>query len=69
MHRFYCPQADLTSKTVKITDPDEIHHIKDVLRLNTGSKICVFDGQGREAMAVIEGIGANGVRARVGSVR
>ena len=69
MHRFYYPQADLASKAIQITDPDELHHIKDVLRLNTGSKICVFNGQGQEAMAVIDSIGENGVRARIESVR
>ncbi len=69
MHRFYCPRADLASKAVQITDPDEIHHIKDVLRLNKGSKVRIFNGQGQEAMAVIESVGQNAVRVRVESVR
>lgn len=34
-------------------DASETHHALEVLRLSTGSRITVFDGQGREAMAEI----------------
>ncbi|MDO8801766.1 16S rRNA (uracil(1498)-N(3))-methyltransferase [Phenylobacterium sp.] len=68
MHRFYCPQADLASKVIVITDPHEIHHIKDVLRLKKGSEVCVFNGKGGEALAMIEEVRDTAVRLQVRSV-
>ncbi len=69
MHRFYCPQADLASKVVAITDLHEIHHIRDVLRLKKGSEVCVFNGKGGEALAMIEEVRDTAVRLQVRSVR
>ncbi len=69
MHRFYCPQADFASKVVAITDPYEIHHIKDVLRLKKESEACVFNGKGGEALVTIEEVLENTVRMKVKSVR
>ncbi len=69
MHRFYCPTADFASKAIQIVDPDEIHHIKYVLRLAKGAKACVFNGRGEEALASIEHVGENAVRLKVESVR
>ncbi|MBI3314402.1 MAG: 16S rRNA (uracil(1498)-N(3))-methyltransferase [Candidatus Omnitrophica bacterium] len=69
MHRFYCPQADFVSQVVAITDPHEIHHIKDVLRLRKGAEVGVFNGKGGEALATIEDVLENAVRMKVKSVR
>jgi len=69
MHRFYCPQADFASKIIQIVDPQEIHHIKDVLRLKKGSEVCVFNGKSEEALATIQEVGGNAVRLQVRSVR
>jgi 16S rRNA (uracil1498-N3)-methyltransferase len=69
MHRFYCPQADFASKTVRISDPHEIHHIKDVLRLKAGDKLCIFNGKNEEGMAVIVSIKDTDVAVRIDSVR
>jgi len=49
MHRFYCPKADFSSKNIFITDKDELHHLRDVLRLKKGDEVHLFDGKGREA--------------------
>jgi 16S rRNA (uracil1498-N3)-methyltransferase len=68
MHRFYCPQADFASKVVAITDPHEIHHIRDVLRLKKGSEVCVFNGKNEEALAMIEEVRDTAVRLQVRSV-
>ena len=46
MHRFYCPKTDLTSSTVSIFDPNEIHHLKNVLRLKKDSLIKLFNNDG-----------------------
>jgi len=49
MHRFYCPEADLTSKCISITDREELHHLRNVLRLKRNDKVLLFDGKGSEA--------------------
>ena len=51
-----------------ITDPHEIHHIKDVLRLKKGSEVCVFNGKSEEALAMIEEVRDTAVRLQVRSV-
>lgn len=65
MHRSYCPHADLTQKTITITDGREVHHIKDVLRLKAGDEMRVFNGRGQEAQAVITSVKEGQVRADV----
>ncbi|HLF18513.1 MAG TPA: 16S rRNA (uracil(1498)-N(3))-methyltransferase [Candidatus Omnitrophota bacterium] len=53
MHRFYCPNADFSSKEITLTDKEEIHHLRDVLRLKPPGLIQLFDGKGKEATATI----------------
>ena len=69
MHRFYCANADFLKKHFTITDSDEIHHIKDVLRLKKGAVIQIFNGQNQEADVVIESLNQQGVKVSVQSVR
>jgi 16S rRNA (uracil1498-N3)-methyltransferase len=56
MHRFYCPQPHYSTSKLILTDNEEIHHARDVLRLKPGEKIICFNGQGEEAEGVIESI-------------
>lgn len=49
MHRIYAPCADFSQKTVVIHDLSEIHHALDVIRLETGQDVIIFDGNGQEA--------------------
>lgn len=53
MHRFITPNLNFQNKTLSITDPKEIHHLIDVLRLRTGDVIAVFNGKGKEVQARI----------------
>lgn len=64
MHRFYSAHADFSLKKLTITDPDEIHHIKDVLRLKAGDQVAVFNGQ-QQANVVIEQMASSSVVGRV----
>jgi 16S rRNA (uracil1498-N3)-methyltransferase len=47
MHRFYLAQK-ITGKTTSITDSEQVHHLKDVLRLKVGDKVTLFDSEGSE---------------------
>lgn len=46
-------------------EADEARHLRDVLRLNRGDEVFVFDGQGREFRCVIEDIGREGATLNV----
>ncbi|MGH7128233.1 MAG: RsmE family RNA methyltransferase [Planctomycetaceae bacterium] len=61
-HRFYAPQlAD--AATVRLT-ATEAHHLANVLRQQVGQQVMLFDGRGREAVAVIEAISGRTVQLR-----
>ncbi|MBN1796032.1 MAG: 16S rRNA (uracil(1498)-N(3))-methyltransferase [Sedimentisphaerales bacterium] len=62
IHRFYCekinqPQTELTGA--------EAHHLINVMRLNSGDKIELFDGKGTLAKATVEKIKSNQVTVAV----
>jgi len=54
MHRFYIEQ--ISGDKAAITDADQVHHIRDVLRLKAGDTIIVFDSAGREYKATITAV-------------
>ena len=53
MHRFYCVNADFTGKQFTLTDRDELHHLRNVLRLKKNDLLMIFDGKGAEAQGMI----------------
>ena len=65
MHRFLCPNANFESGFLEITDKQEIHHLKDVLRLKANDTVVVFDGKGKGAAGVIYSLKKNTVRVRI----
>lgn len=62
MHRFYCPLENITNDEILISDPEEIHHLRDVLRLKVQDEIAVFDGKGNEYLGRIKEVVKNQVR-------
>jgi 16S rRNA (uracil1498-N3)-methyltransferase len=69
MHRFYCQHADFSHSTIAITDVNEVHHIKDVLRLKAGDGLCIFNGRNQEAKSLISVVKEREIQVRVQSVR
>jgi 16S rRNA (uracil1498-N3)-methyltransferase len=61
MHRFYLAPNDWTSATLTGT---EAHHARNVLRLQPGARVTLFDGQGREGTAEITALNSKTVRVR-----
>lgn len=45
MHKFYCPGKNILVDTIRIDEPGQVHHIKDVLRLKIKEKLDIFDEQ------------------------
>ena len=54
MPRIYVSQK-ITQDTLSVSDADQLHHLRDVLRLKTGDRITVFDSEGCEYTAAIAG--------------
>jgi len=52
--RFYAPPGAFQDGRV-LLDPEETHHLLRVLRLGKGARVQVFDGQGRNFAAVVQG--------------
>ncbi len=54
MHRFYVDRVD--GDKISIADAEQLHHLKDVLRLKVNEGVAVFDSEGNEYAGVIEGV-------------
>jgi 16S rRNA (uracil1498-N3)-methyltransferase len=63
MHRFYLPPEHWTDGSLALTGA-EAHHARNVLRLERGDKVVLFDGRGRELTAEIISNEAAEVRLR-----
>ncbi len=63
MHRFYLAPNDWNPNALGLRD-GEAHHVRDVLRLEVGAKIVVFNGQGREITAEIVALARDEIRLR-----
>jgi 16S rRNA (uracil1498-N3)-methyltransferase len=51
MHRFYIDHID--GDKVYLTDSEQLHHLRDVLRLKVDDEVIVFDSKGKEYAGVI----------------
>lgn len=70
MHRFFLPQAGLAvNDRIPITNPREIHHLKNVLRLKPEDRITVFDGKGTEGDGTILSVAAQKVVLQLECIR
>jgi 16S rRNA (uracil1498-N3)-methyltransferase len=63
MHRFYIAPEDWRSDALNLSGP-EAHHGRNVLRLEPGDKVVVFDGRGRELTAEIVSTDASHIQLR-----
>jgi 16S rRNA (uracil1498-N3)-methyltransferase len=62
MHRFHLAPNDWSSATLT---GSEAHHAGNVLRLQPGDRVVLFDGRGREATAEITGLDSAAVQLRI----
>jgi 16S rRNA (uracil1498-N3)-methyltransferase len=63
MHRFYLAPEDWNPDAFTIAG-SEAHHGRNVLRLQAGDKVVLFDGRGREVTGEIESVEPAGIRLR-----
>lgn len=57
MRRFYAHPRLFLNDRIEL-DTDETLHLRDVLRLQSGERVNVFDGEGREFLCEIESVGS-----------
>ena len=55
MHRFRVSARDLAAPKLQLRGK-ELRHLRDVLRLSAGSRVELFDGEGRAVVAVVDAI-------------
>lgn len=51
MHRAFAENQNFSQPALTISDPTEIHHMRDVLRIKKNDQVVVFNGAGQEATA------------------
>ncbi|MBN1494491.1 16S rRNA (uracil(1498)-N(3))-methyltransferase [Candidatus Peregrinibacteria bacterium] len=54
--QYFFINRDLHGDSIKITDKDLIHQMKDVLRFRTGEKIMLLDNKGNKAAGTVKNI-------------
>ncbi len=65
--RFFAPPEQFAPDGATVAlEADEARHLRDVLRLNRGDEVFVFDGEGREFRCVIEDCGRQGATLSIG---
>ncbi|MBD2844467.1 16S rRNA (uracil(1498)-N(3))-methyltransferase [Paenibacillus sp. IB182496] len=64
MQRYFIAPSQFDADRVTI-DGDDAHHLARVMRIQTGGRIVVCDGERREALAEVSEIGADRVVARI----
>ncbi len=65
MSRFFTEPENISDRYIYITDKDDLHHIKKVLRLKAGDTVEISDGQKWEYEGVIEEITATEATLRI----
>lgn len=65
MHRIYIPLFSKTSETVILENPQEIHHLKDVLRIKIGQTVQLFNGKGYTGEGILEEITSKKVLIKI----
>ncbi|MFN2622676.1 MAG: 16S rRNA (uracil(1498)-N(3))-methyltransferase [Chthoniobacterales bacterium] len=63
MHRFYLAPENWNPAALALTGA-EAHHCRNVLRLDAGDKVVVFDGRGRELTAEITSADSSDIQLR-----
>ncbi|MGZ8321401.1 MAG: RsmE family RNA methyltransferase, partial [Telluria sp.] len=54
MPRFYCPEPLAVGATIAL--PEAVAHHVNVLRMQPGDALCLFDGKGGEYVARLAGV-------------
>lgn len=65
MHRFFVKNINPREKHIILNDLEQLHHLRDVLRIKLLEKIAVFDGRGNEYIAWVVEINAQEAKLEI----
>ncbi|NLJ96861.1 MAG: 16S rRNA (uracil(1498)-N(3))-methyltransferase [Clostridiales bacterium] len=68
MHRFYVDKDQIKENIITIKGQD-VNHIKNVLRMKSGDKIIICDGQGKDCYCIIDRVCDDVVIATIDKVK
>jgi len=68
MHRCFIPPDAVHGETLRLTRSDELHHLRDVLRVTVGERVAFFDGTGRAWTGEVTGLSSTALTARLVAV-
>lgn len=69
MHRFLVDKISATDKVVTLNDLNQLHHLRDVLRIKLNEKVAVFDRLGNEYLAQVAEINSANVKFQLKAQR
>lgn len=55
MHRFFLAKPNISGTSLQLSDKEQLHHLKDVLRIEPEDKVILFDGRGNEYLVLLKG--------------
>jgi 16S rRNA (uracil1498-N3)-methyltransferase len=64
MRRFYVPPPQISGMQAALS-AEEARHLRDVLRLSAGTRVAIFDGEGREFLCEITALGKKGAELNI----
>jgi len=68
MYRFYVEQDQISDEFITIQGPD-VNHIKNVLRMRTGEKLVICNGQGKDFYCIINSESKDEILVSIEEVR
>jgi len=69
MHRFYSGSENVSQDRIIISDRQQLHHLKDVLRLEAGDEAAVFDDKGNVYQVEVESLSYRNVVLKIKDIR
>ena len=69
MHRFYSGSENVSQDRIIISDRQQLHHLKDVLRLEAGDEAEVFDDKGNVYQVEVESLSYRNVVLKIKDIR
>lgn len=65
MNRFFVAKISREDKLIILSDPSQLHHLKDVLRIRPLEQVTVFDGSGNEYIAAVKEISSGAAKLEI----
>lgn len=65
LHAFFLPQSAIQNGFVTMTDKDQVHQMRRVIRLRVGDQFLILDGKGHEHECLVHDVQKNAIRGQI----